>query len=164
MNRSTARRLLHRWLALPLALAAVALSGLAVSQEAAPPAAPAPPASVDTDGDGALSPAEHTAAAQAAFRRMDRDGDGRVTVAEMQAMQDAGGPVPANAPSAADRMKAVDANGDGVLTAQEHAAATQAAYTRLDANADGRLTLDEVRAGAAAAQKARAGQAPPPPR
>ena len=92
---------------------------------------------------------------------MDADADGQITVGEMGAMPGANA---AGSPSAADRMKAVDTDGDGVLTAQEHAAATDAAYKRLDSDGDGRLTLDEVRAGAAAAQASRPAQPAPTPR
>ena len=159
MNRSTAPRIPLRMAALALA-ALAAVAGAALAQDAAAPS-PAPPASVDTNGDGVLSAAEHSAAARGAFQRMDGDRDGRITVDEMGAMPGASA---AGVPSAADRMKAVDTDGDGVLTAQEHAAATTAAYKRLDADSDGRLTLDEVRAGAAAAQAARQAQPTPTPR
>ena len=120
MNRSTAPRIPLRMAALALA-ALAAVAGTALAQDAAAPA-PAPPATVDTNGDGVLSAAEQSAAARGAFQRMDGDGDGRITVDEMGAMPGASA---AGMPSAADRMKAVDTDGDSVLTAQEHAAASE---------------------------------------
>ena len=86
MNRSTAPRV-FRMATLALAVLAVAMAtgGVALAQDAAAPAPGAPP-SVDTDGNGVLSPAEHSAASRGAFQRMDADRDGRITVAEMGAM------------------------------------------------------------------------------
>src|SRR5688500_5914082 len=79
---------------------------------------------MDTDRDGRLSADEHTAGAKRMFETMDADKDGKVTAPEMQAAQ---ARVTGRAPKtsdlpAADKIKAVDADGDGVLTAAEHEA------------------------------------------
>ena len=49
--------------------------------------------------------------------------------------------------SAADKIKVVDTNGDGVLTAEEHAAGSRAMFEKMDTNKDGFLTKDELAAG-----------------
>ena len=41
----------------------------------------------------------------------------------------------------------MDADGDGVLTAQEHEAGSRAMFERMDRNQDGRLTRAEYDAG-----------------
>ena len=43
-------------------------------------------------------------------------------------------------------MAMMDADGDGAVTAAEHAAVAQAMFTKADANADGRLTHEEMMA------------------
>ena len=40
---------------------------------------------MDTDGDGAISRAEHDAQSAERFKKMDRNGDGKVTKEEMEA-------------------------------------------------------------------------------
>lgn len=45
-------------------------------------------AKLDTDGDGALSAAEHSAGAKMMFGKMDADGDGNLTAAEWKAGHD----------------------------------------------------------------------------
>lgn len=39
----------------------------------------------------------------------------------------------------------MDSNGDGVITAEEHAAAAAKRFTEMDTNGDGKLTRDEIR-------------------
>ncbi|MCF7822025.1 MAG: EF-hand domain-containing protein [Mariprofundaceae bacterium] len=41
----------------------------------------------------------------------------------------------------------MDTNGDGVVTADEHAAMAARHFSKMDANGDGKLTSDEMKAG-----------------
>lgn len=142
------------------------LGGLAMATNAWGQAA-APPQAMDTDGDGLVSVKEHAAGAKAMFERMDADHDGNVTTAEMDAahelmMKRVGGmrgshPMPGMGmgmgmgmgPGMAGggMMAMMDTNGDGAITAQEHAAHAKAMFDRLDANRDGKVTAGEVTAG-----------------
>jgi EF hand domain-containing protein len=49
--------------------------------------------------------------------------------------------------SASEKIKVVDSNGDGVLTAQEHEAASKAMFEKMDTNKDGNLTKAEMMSG-----------------
>ena len=86
--------------------------------------------------------ANEIANASTALLTLDKNGDGKLTADEYLP------PVPANAPKDAPRpplpviVKALDANGDGVIDASEIANAP-AALKALDKNGDGRLTPDE---------------------
>jgi hypothetical protein len=46
-----------------------------------------------------------------------------------------------------DHMKMMDADGDGTLTADEHAAGAKKMFTKMDADRDGALTAQEMREG-----------------
>jgi Ca2+-binding EF-hand superfamily protein len=107
---------------------------------------------MDTNQDGKISAAEHAASAQQMFQGMDANQDNRVTVEEMDATQtthDAahGAPGKGRELSSAEKMKAIDANGDGALTAQEHAAGSKKVFTKMDGDKDGNLNVGEIRAG-----------------
>jgi hypothetical protein len=86
--------------------------------------------------------ANEIANASTALLTLDKNGDGQLTVDEYLP------PVPANAPKDAPRpplpavVKALDANGDGVIDASEIASAP-AALKSLDKNGDGQLTPAE---------------------
>ncbi|MDT8375680.1 MAG: hypothetical protein RQ867_02960 [Mariprofundaceae bacterium] len=41
----------------------------------------------------------------------------------------------------------MDTNGDGVVTADEHAAVAAQRFSKMDANSDGQITSDEMKAG-----------------
>lgn len=75
--------------------------------------------SMDADRDGKVSAAEHTAGAKAMFEKMDANRDGRVTAAEMTAAHQAVTGQHASKPDmpAADKIKVIDSDGDGVITA-----------------------------------------------
>ena len=137
-----------------LATAALALSTLAAGTFAADHTAKASGeaevAKMDANRDGRLSADEHAAGAKAMFAKMDADQDGNVTAAEMDAahksmMKD--GHKPSNKMSAADKIKVVDTDGDGILSAQEHEVGAQRMFEKMDADHDGTLTATEISAG-----------------
>jgi Ca2+-binding EF-hand superfamily protein len=109
---------------------------------------------MDSNKDGKVTPLEHADGAKRMFQSMDADKDGRVTAIEMDAVQPKAKPGESrSAPgkpqslSSAEKIKVVDANKDGVLTADEHAEGSRNMFKELDADSDGALTLAELRAG-----------------
>ena len=110
---------------------------------------------MDTNSDGKVTREEHAAGARAMFEKMDANHDGKVTAAEMDAAHRtiAGGDAGKNELSAAEKIKAVDQDSDGVLTAAEHAQASRAMFDKMDANHDGTLTVEEMATGHAATLK-----------
>ena len=104
---------------------------------------------MDTNGDGKLTPDEHAAGARRMFEKMDLNTDKKVTAAEMEAAHErvTGRKAAAGEMSATDKIKAVDADRDGFLTAEEHTAGAKAMFERMDSNRDGFLTKDELAAG-----------------
>jgi Ca2+-binding EF-hand superfamily protein len=112
-------------------------------------------AMMDTDKDGKISAAEHAAGAKAMFEKMDANKDGKVTADEMTAAHKAvtGHAARKSDMTSADKIKAVDSDGDGVLTADEHAKASEAMFAKMDADKDGFLTKQELAAGHAAMMK-----------
>jgi Ca2+-binding EF-hand superfamily protein len=109
---------------------------------------------MDTNGDGKISAEEHAAGAKMMFEKMDADKDGKVTPAEMDAAHERMGKMmgmahkPAHMEmSSADKMKVVDTNHDGVLSADEHAAGAKMMFEKMDTDKDGYLTKAEMEAG-----------------
>jgi Ca2+-binding EF-hand superfamily protein len=105
---------------------------------------------MDTNGDGKISPAEHAAGAMMMFQKMDANGDGKVTAAEMDAFHAkmmAGQKAKPMEMSAADKIKVMDTNGDGVLSSEEHAAGAKMMFDKMDTDKDGYLTKAELEAG-----------------
>jgi Ca2+-binding EF-hand superfamily protein len=49
--------------------------------------------------------------------------------------------------SAAEKIAKIDTNGDGKLTAAEHASGSKAMFAKMDADHDGKLTAQEMSAG-----------------
>ena len=83
---------------------------------------------------------------------MDANRDGKVTAAEMDAAYEkvTGKKASTSDMSAADKIKVVDTNGDGILTAAEHAAGSRAMFQKMDADRDGYLSKAEWTVGHAA--------------
>jgi Ca2+-binding EF-hand superfamily protein len=112
-------------------------------------------AEMDTNKDGKISSAEHGVGAKAMFDKMDSNKDGKVTAAEMKASHKAitGRAWKKGDMSAADKIKSLDTNGDGALSAEEHATGTMLVFAQMDADSDGSLTKEEMAAGHAAMMK-----------
>jgi Ca2+-binding EF-hand superfamily protein len=117
---------------------------------------------MDTNGDGRVSRAEYAAHAQKKFDDMDANHDGQVTLAEMEAAHakmkadhakmKADMPMQGDKPmkeemSAAEMIKMCDQNGDGQISAAEHAAHADAMFTKMDTDGDGFLSASECAAG-----------------
>jgi Ca2+-binding EF-hand superfamily protein len=108
---------------------------------------------MDANRDGRISAAEHAAGARKMFRAMDANRDGKVTAGEMDAAYTKVTGKKADDLSAAEKIKLVDRDGDGVLTASEHDAAVKEMFRKMDADRDGYLSKDEWAAGHAALMK-----------
>ena len=110
---------------------------------------------VDANRDGRISAAEHAAAAKKMFRAMDANRDRKVTAAEMDAAygEVTGKKADQTGMSTADKIRVVDRDGDGALTASEHDAASKDMFRRMDADRDGYLSREEWTAGHAALVK-----------
>lgn len=98
----------------------------------------------DKDGDGVLTREEARKGMPSLYRmfdQVDADKDGKVTREELEAA------FQARARREAARLKALDADRDNVLTADEisrNAASSQRVLGEIDANRDGRITRDEL--------------------
>lgn len=103
---------------------------------------------MDSNGDGKISAEEHEAGAKKMFEKMDANKDGKVTAAEMDAAHEQiAGKSAKPQMSAADKIKVVDTNHDGVLSAEEHVAGAKMMFDKMDTDKDGFLTKAEVEAG-----------------
>ena len=103
---------------------------------------------MDSNGDGKISRAEHAAGAKQMFAQCDANRDGTVTAAEMDAAMAAKGEVPAkDDKNSAEKIKEIDGNGDGKLTAAEHEAGSTKMFAKMDTDGDGFLSKQECEAG-----------------
>ncbi|HEY4367693.1 MAG TPA: hypothetical protein VGN07_10720 [Steroidobacteraceae bacterium] len=120
---------------------------------------------MDTNQDGKISAVEHAAGARQMFVLMDADKDGKVTAAEMDAAHSKmGGHADNNRAdnksgkqelSSAQKIKVVDTDGDGVLTAAEHASGSEKMFASMDVDKDGSLTAAEIQSGHEALMRAK---------
>ena len=110
---------------------------------------------MDTNKDGKLSADEHRAGAKTMFDTMDANKDEMVTAVEMTAAQKAvtGKAARKGDMSAQDKIMVIDGDGDGKLTAAEHAGASDIMFKKMDMNKDGFLTRQEMATGHAAMMK-----------
>lgn len=110
---------------------------------------------MDLDHDGKISASEHAAATRRMFATMDRNADGKVSAAEMDAAHLAvtGRKSKPGEMAAAQKIAAIDRNGDRVLSASEHEAGAELMFKRMDANQDGQLSRAEFDAGHAALKR-----------
>lgn len=102
---------------------------------------------MDTDGDQQISSEEHAAGARTMFLQMDANADGQVVVAEMDAARPKGSPPAPGELTAAEKIAVVDRDGDGRISAREHAVGAAAMFERMDADRDGSLTAEEIQKG-----------------
>lgn len=103
---------------------------------------------MDADGDGRISRAEHAAGAKKMFEQCDANRDGVVTAAEMDAAMAAKGEKPAkDDKSSVEKIRVIDKDGDGKLTAAEHDAGTEAMFDKMDTDKDGFISKAECDAG-----------------
>ena len=110
---------------------------------------------MDTNKDGKVSADEHVGASRKMFVTMDANADGKVTAAEMDAAYQrvTGKKAKKTDMSSADKIKVIDTDGDGILTAGEHAAGSRAMFEKMDTNKDGFLTKHEIATGHAQMMK-----------
>jgi len=107
---------------------------------------------MDTNGDGKISADEHAAAAKKMFDLADANHDGKLSPEELSAAHEkmhpgkkaTGHP---DEQTAAEKLKAMDTNGDGAISADEWAAGSKARFDKLDTDHDGSLNKTEWMAG-----------------
>ena len=106
-------------------------------------------AAMDTNHDGKLTTQEHASGAKHMFETMDANKDGSVNASEMDIQQRMvmGAHRPEGTLSASAKIKVIDADKDGQLSAEEHAAGSRQMFTTMDTDRDGKLTLAEIQAG-----------------
>jgi Ca2+-binding EF-hand superfamily protein len=121
---------------------AVLVAGPCAAQGKMPATATDRFATLDSNHDGVVSKDEYNA--DALFSLLDADHNYRVTAAELDAVL---GPQSDGMPSAADRIRNLDHNGDGELNDEELRTAAEARFQWLDKNDDGKLDLSELKSG-----------------
>jgi hypothetical protein len=115
---------------------------------------------LDTDGNDVIEPREIEAARRATFERADANNDDYVTGPEIDALRAeiaqeygrGGGGARQRAPEGtrqADRIKAIDTDGDGRISQAEFMSGRDALVLRFDGNGDGSVTRAEMEEGAA---------------
>lgn len=106
---------------------------------------------MDANHDGKISGDEHATATKGMFATMDANKDGRVTPAEMDAAHErvTGEKAKTGDMASADKIKVIDKDGDGVLTAEEHATGSRSMFDAMDTDNSGALTEAELSAGRA---------------
>ncbi len=108
---------------------------------------------MDADRNNRISFEEHEAGSLEMFGEADLNNDGNVTAEEMAAMKEekakkhGRGMGGAHEISAREKIAKIDANGDGVLSRQEHNDGHRKIFQELDTDKNGDLTLDELQDG-----------------
>lgn len=127
---------------------------------------------MDSNADGKVSSTEHSAAEKKMFGKMDANMDGKVTASEMDASSKAMGSHDSKSGamkddgmkdgmkhdgmdnegkrkvmSSAEKIKVFDTDGDGMVSAEEHAAGSRAMFSKMDTDKDGSLTAAEITNG-----------------
>jgi Ca2+-binding EF-hand superfamily protein len=103
---------------------------------------------MDTDGDGKVSSSEHDASVRKKHEMMDANKDGKVTAEEMTAAKDKmGKKAKPGEMTAAEKIKMLDKDGDGALSADEHTSGAKELFATMDGDKDGFLTKTELAAG-----------------
>lgn len=110
---------------------------------------------MDINKDGMVAAEEHVAGARKTFKTMDSNKDGKVTAAEMNAADQTvtGRKAAKSHMSAVDKIKMIDKDGDGIISADEHAVGSAEMFTKMDADKDGFLSKAESMAGHASMMK-----------
>lgn len=105
---------------------------------------------MDRNSDGKLTagevPEERRAFVERLIRRADKDGDGALTLEEFVASRPQNAAADGTRRGPGPRLKLLDANGDGQLSAEEIDAAASA-LRKLDKNGDGKISADEMPSG-----------------
>lgn len=96
----------------------------------------------DANRDGVVDKDEYDS--NALFSAMDSDRNFRVSADELQAIL---GPQGEGEPSAADRIRGADSNGDGELIDEEFRRSAEMRFHWLDANGDGNVDIAEFKSG-----------------
>ena len=103
---------------------------------------------MDANGDGKITRAEHAAAAKQMFAECDANRDGSVTATEMDAaMAGHAGKPSKHDKTSAEKIKVIDQDGDGKLTALEHETGSEKMFAKMDKDADGFLSKAECDEG-----------------
>lgn len=97
---------------------------------------------LDANEDGKLQRDELPEALAGHFDRLDSDGDGAISPEEMKRMKPDREAIRARLQ---ERMKAMDANGDGLIQESEAPEPMQAHFDKIDANGDGALGSEELK-------------------
>jgi len=103
---------------------------------------------MDADGDGKIARAEHAAAAKQMFTECDANRDGSVTATEMNAATAGHSEKPSkHDKTSAEKIKVIDQDGDGKLTALEHETGSEIMFAKMDKDVDGFLSKAEWNEG-----------------
>lgn len=124
--------------ALPFALCAL-LTGAAAAQDF-PSTVSGRFDALDANRDGVLSKYEYDS--ETAFAVMDGDRNDSISEAELQEFL---GPQQAGTPSALDRIRVGDINGDNALDYEELRRRSELRFQWMDTNKDGNVDLPELR-------------------